>query len=80
MKNFFQDIFKYHHHFNQKIADKLIEHADQISERSITLFSHIINAHQIWNARILGEEKMGVNQEHSLEKCKQLIRERRNYS
>ncbi len=29
--------------------------AEKVSEKSIELFSHILNAHHIWNARILGK-------------------------
>ena len=68
MREFFQDIFEYHHHFNQKLADLLIQHTAKISKRTIPLFSHNINAHLIWNARILNiEPKVGVHHTHSLE-------------
>lgn len=72
MKAFFEDIFEYHHHFNQKLANQLIQQFDRISERTIPLFSHSINAHQIWNSRILKSESLGVHEVHSLEKCKDL--------
>lgn len=72
MKGFFEDIFEYHHHFNQKLAEQLIENKAKIPERSIPLFSHCINAHQIWNARILNKPALGVNDLHTLEKCKSL--------
>ena len=41
----------------------------------IPLFSHSINAHQIWNARITGKEELGVHQVHSLHKCARLDNE-----
>src|SRR5690606_36056016 len=44
----------------------------KISERTIPLFSHIVNAHQIWNSRILHKKALGVHQLHSHEKCKKL--------
>ncbi|MEQ9287270.1 MAG: DinB family protein [Cyclobacteriaceae bacterium] len=77
MKDFFEDIFEYHHHFNQKLADLLIENLQKLSDRSIPLFSHSINAHQIWNSRIVKENPLGVNDIHTLEKCKVL--DDRNY-
>ncbi|MBK6266074.1 damage-inducible protein DinB [Marivirga sp. S37H4] len=70
MKEFFVDIFEYHHHFNQKLADLLIENVSQLSDRTIPLFSHSINAHQIWNSRIINSKPLGVHQVHTLEKCK----------
>ena len=77
MKDFFQEIFEYHHHFNQRLADQLAQHLDDLPERTIPLFSHVINAHQIWNARILNLQKLAVHEVHSLEKCKSLDRDNR---
>ena len=75
MKDFFKDIFEYHHHFNQKLAGQLTEHEDRLTERTIPLFSHSINAQQIWNSRITNEEQLGVHQVHNLEECRQLDKE-----
>ncbi len=72
MKDFFQDIFEYHHYFNRKLANQLIEHENLISARSIPLFSHMMNAHQIWNARILKTNSLGVHDVHTLNRCKEL--------
>ena len=72
MKEFFKDIFEYHNHFNQQLADLLIEQSDRINKQTIPLFSHLINAHQIWNSRILKSEPLGVHEVHPLEKCKDL--------
>lgn len=72
MKDFFRDVFEYHHHFNQRLANQLIPHQEILPNRTIPLFSHIINAHQIWNSRILNQQKLGVHEVHSLEKCKRL--------
>ena len=72
MKDFFKDIFEYHNHFNQRLIDQLIENERVISKRTIPLFSHTVNAHQIWNARITNKEKFEVHQEHALEMCKQI--------
>jgi uncharacterized damage-inducible protein DinB len=72
MKEFFTDIFKYHHHYNQVLADLLIKNEDKISERTVPLFSHCMNAHQIWNSRITGAESYTVHQLHTLPKCKEI--------
>ncbi|MDR6299642.1 DinB family protein [Mesonia maritima] len=77
MKTFFKDIFEYHHHFNQKLIEQLQTHKNEFPERTLPLFSHCLNAHQIWNARITDKEKFGVHEEHTLEKCKHL--DRKNY-
>ena len=72
MKDLFTDIFEYHHHFNQKVIELLVSNEDRITERSIPLMSHIVNAHQIWNSRILGLDSLGVHDIHTLKKCKSI--------
>lgn len=52
MKQLFKEIFEYSHHFNQKLFDVFSANPDKTSERSVKLFNHILNAHQIWNNRI----------------------------
>lgn len=78
MNDFFKDIFDYHNHFNQKLVAVLSEHADKLIERSTHLFSHLINAHQIWNSRILLTKSIALNQLHSFEECKSI--DASNYS
>ncbi|MEP2669415.1 MAG: DinB family protein [Cyclobacteriaceae bacterium] len=78
MKEFFADVFEYHHHFNQKVADLLMENKDNISERTVPLFSHCMNAHQIWNSRIMGTASYAVHQIHTLPQCKAIDRD--NYA
>lgn len=52
MVSFFTELFNYNHHINQKLIELMDLHYQQLSERSLQLMNHIINAHQIWNARI----------------------------
>lgn len=77
MKEFFKDIFEYHNHFNQKLIEQLIFYESELPERTLPLFSHSINAQQIWNARIMEEEKLDVYQVHKLEECKRI--DNKNY-
>ncbi len=73
MKIFFKELFEYTHHFNQKLADAIIENADQTSERSIELFNHIINAQQIWNSRVARDPNVfGAWEIHELKSLKKL--------
>ena len=60
MRDFFKDIFGYHHHFNQKLAEQMLEHLDLVPEDTQKLFSHVLNAHQVWNARILKQPSFKV--------------------
>ncbi len=52
MKNFFKELFDYNHHCNQKLADIFENHPGRTSVKSVKLFSHVLNAQQIWNNRI----------------------------
>lgn len=70
MNDFFKDIFEYHHHINQKLADLLLETSDDVREKIIPIFAHSVNAHQIWNARILKRNPFGVHQLHPIRVCK----------
>lgn len=55
MTNFFKELFAYSHHYNQQLAKIFIEKADKTSEKPLIWFNHILNAHLIWNSRIMGE-------------------------
>jgi uncharacterized damage-inducible protein DinB len=52
MTSFFKELFAYSHHCNQQLAEVFVKHPDTTSEKAISLFSHILNAHHIWNNRI----------------------------
>ncbi|HLT94303.1 MAG TPA: DinB family protein [Membranihabitans sp.] len=69
MKDFFLDIFEYHHHFNQQLASKISNHINEIPAHLFTLYCHTLNAHQIWNARILLHKKNGVFDMHTIDQC-----------
>lgn len=70
MEALFKDLFAYHHHFNQKLIEEFQKHLSKLPERSFPLFCHILNAHHVWNARILKEtEQFKVQQVHSLDQC-----------
>lgn len=56
MKLFFKELFEYNHYYNQKLSEIFVEKHGTISEKSVKLFSHILNAHHIWNSRIIGKQ------------------------
>jgi uncharacterized damage-inducible protein DinB len=75
---FFKELFEYNHHFNQKLASVFSEEPDKIPEKSIKWFSHILNAHRVWNSRILPvEDKFGVWQMHEVNELMEI--DRTNY-
>ncbi len=66
MKVFFNQLFDYNFYCNKKLIEVFNE-LDQVPEKSIELFSHILNAHHIWNARILqNEAQFDVFQIHEI--------------
>lgn len=54
MKSFFQNSFEYTHHCNQQVIETLIGHPVLFKGKISVLTSHTLNAHHIWNHRILG--------------------------
>ncbi|GMN10230.1 hypothetical protein MTsPCn9_13550 [Croceitalea sp. MTPC9] len=66
MKSFFNQLFDYNFYCNKKLIEKFLE-LDKVPKKSSTLFSHLLNAHHIWNMRLLGKEsKYEVWQEHKV--------------
>jgi len=73
MVAFFKELFEYSNHYNQKLYSALLEHERKLPEKSIKLYSHILNAHHIWNHRIeLKKPLYGVWDLQPLENCKDL--------
>ena len=65
MKQFFEELFEYSHHFNQKLWDIFNDSPNKISEKAVELYNHILNAHHIWNNRIeLKQTTFGVWETH----------------
>lgn len=52
MKTFFKELFEYNHHINQQLAHVFMDQQDNMSNKAVLLFNHILNAHQIWNYRV----------------------------
>jgi uncharacterized damage-inducible protein DinB len=78
MKEFFKELFEYSHHYNLKLVGVIQEHPTQISDKALSLFSHILNAHQIWNNRIEPKENaFGVWELQPVEDLKGI--EQRNF-
>lgn len=76
MKSFFKELFDYNHHFNQKLSAAYLENAHLTSEKSVQLFSHILNAHHIWLSRINGKvNQYSVWEMHSIEIMKAIDQE-----
>jgi uncharacterized damage-inducible protein DinB len=73
MKIFFKELFGYSHHFNQQLVTIFKEQRTSTPEKSVKLFNHILNAHQIWNSRIMQDQKpFGVWDIHPPEELKEI--------
>lgn len=60
MKDYFKVLFEYNNHVNQKLIALISEHFENISEKTLKLINHLVDARQIWNARILKKEEFEV--------------------
>ncbi|MGI9550022.1 MAG: DinB family protein [Aurantibacter sp.] len=66
MKIFFNQLFDYNFYCNKKLIE-LCSATENVPERSIELFSHLLNAHHIWNNRILDKpSELDVWQIHAV--------------
>ncbi len=52
MTSFFTELVKYSYFYNQALASAFLNHADALQGNAVRLFSHMLNAHRIWNCRI----------------------------
>lgn len=53
MIDFFKELFEYNVQANRALLKMFQENESKIPEKSIQLLNHLLNAHQIWNERIL---------------------------
>jgi len=73
MDTILKEAFEYHRDFNLIFLNDIETHFGKLPAETYPLFCHLLNAHQIWNARILGKTQLGVVQVHELSACRQLI-------
>ncbi|MEJ2585705.1 MAG: DinB family protein [Robiginitalea sp.] len=65
MRAFLQQLFDYNYYCNKKIIEACSKTGNP-PDKTRELFSHILNAHHLWNARIIGETpKFGVWESHA---------------
>lgn len=67
MKEKFADLFEYTYYFNGKVLEIIGKHKSILPKRCFLLINHTLNAHQIWNGRILNEKIFGVWEMHPFE-------------
>lgn len=66
MNVFFNQLFDYNFYCNKKLIETCLA-LDKVPRKSVELFSHILNAHHMWNARIMEKQAdYGVFQVHDI--------------
>ena len=73
MKALFEKLYTFQRHYNLQMVAHFELYGAAIPERDIPLFSHVLNAHQIWNARILGLEPFKVFEVHPVAAMRQIV-------
>lgn len=72
MKGFLQQLFDYNFHCNKKIIQQCGS-LDKVPESCLRLFGHVLNAHHIWNHRLLGKPgEFGVWDEQPFHKWEEI--------
>jgi len=72
MKSLFNQLFDYNFYCNKNLIAKCLE-LHKVPEKTRSLFSHVLNAHHIWNMRLLSKEtKYGVWELHPLNTWEEL--------
>jgi uncharacterized damage-inducible protein DinB len=80
MKSFFQDLYAFNHHFNLQLIEQFEQQETSLPEKCIPLFSHMLNAHQIWNARMLELPTFGVFDVHLVTNMAQIAENNQAHS
>lgn len=58
MKPFFTELLEYNRFMNNELIKAITEQQDMVTDKSIELMNHILNAHQRWNTRIKQDQPM----------------------
>ncbi|SHE34799.1 DinB family protein [Chryseobacterium takakiae] len=72
MKEKLIDLFEYTLHFNSEMIRVIGENIEKVDEKTISLINHILNAQQIWNSRISGEQPFEVWQINPFEMLEEI--------
>lgn len=76
MLSFFNNLFEYNDHCNQKLTELFLKSGNSVPDKTQQLFHHILNAHRIWNHRINPAfPSVGVWETGILENCSEINRE-----
>ncbi|WP_224995218.1 DinB family protein [Cesiribacter sp. SM1] len=68
MESLFKDWFAYNHEANQRTIEVLLKE-EQVPDKAMEIFNHVLNAHQIWLNRIYGTNLLQVSPWQSTDKA-----------
>lgn len=72
MKNFLIDKLEYNNESNKKVLELIFQNEKTYTDIAEKLMNHSLNAHHVWNRRILGgEAEIGIWEISALEKLPQ---------
>jgi uncharacterized damage-inducible protein DinB len=80
MKEKLVDLFKYTYHFNKEMIKAIAENLEKVDEKTISLMNHTLNAQQIWNSRVLGENSFEAWQINPFEELEDINQQNFNKS
>lgn len=58
MKTFFSELFEYNRYMNNELIKAMTDQQDMITDKSLELMNHILNAQQRWNCRVTKDPNM----------------------
>lgn len=68
----FSELFDYTFHFNREMIQLIRENQSILPEKAFQLINHTLNAHQVWNSRILNDKPFGVWEIHSFDELENI--------
>lgn len=73
MEQFFAELLEYNSYANEQVTAACAKHREAISDKTKELFSHILDAHHLWNSRIEEVDPLfGVWQLHEIDTWKEI--------
>lgn len=80
MKTLFSQLFDYDFYCNKQLTAQYLS-LNEIPEKSVQLFNHILSAHHIWNQRILKKSSQNeVWQAHAIKDWQDIHYQHQRYS
>jgi uncharacterized damage-inducible protein DinB len=80
MKTFFKELYEYNHFSNSKFIEFFSAHPQIENSKCHELMSHVLNAQNVWNGRILSTGTFHVWEIHDIKSLGRIASENQNTS